>query len=63
MVAPLGKVEEIVSRHHKAMLEELGLSVGTGNSDINPIAIIRVQQLMDSVTSHFVYDIKHMMKK
>ncbi len=63
MVAPLGKVEEIVSRHHKAMLEELGLTEGTSNSDINPLTLIRVQKLMDSVTAHFVYDIKHMMKK
>lgn len=63
MVAPLGSVEEVVSRHHKAMLRELGLSEGSSNSDINPLAIIRVQQLMDNVTTHFVYDIKHMMKK
>jgi len=56
-------VAEAVKRHHESLLRELGLMAGTSDADINPIHMIRIENLMNEVTTHFVYDLKRLMKK
>lgn len=60
---PEDPVREVVKRHLTAALTELGLRAGSSTADVNPVHVIKIERLMVDAATHFVYDIKRLMKK
>jgi hypothetical protein len=60
---PEDPVREVVKRHLTAALTELGLRAELSNADVNPMHLIRIERLLVDVATHFIYDLKRLMKK